>query len=230
MSFKPVRRATGVREVAPGVFELKAPAGIDPLTGRYRETSRRFTGSLRQAKVERARLVAEAASGRHSGARATVDELCAEWLEELVRKARSPRTIDEYRRRYRHDIQPRLGSVQVTKVTTKMLTDLYGAHQRRGAAPGSVRKIHATISSMMSQACRWGWRDSNPARWAEPPPLEPRLPVVPTPEEVRALIAGARASRRPEYGDVLYFAATTGARRGEICALRPSHLDAEGMA
>ena len=225
-----VRKATGIREVAPGVFELKVEAGMDPVTGRYRQTTRRFRGTLREAKTARAAFMAEVAQGRHAGTRATVDDLFVEWLKELDRKDRSPRTIDEYERRYRHDIQQALGSKQVSKVTTKMLTDLYGAHQRRGAAPGSVRKIHATISSMMSQACRWGWRNSNPAEWAEPPPLEAKIPVVPTPVEVGRLMDGARSSRRPEQAEVIYLAATTGARRGEICALRRSHFDPEGRS
>ncbi|MEM8924172.1 MAG: tyrosine-type recombinase/integrase [Actinomycetota bacterium] len=170
-------------------------------------------------------MLDDAHKGRYQGANATVDELVPQWLKELERKGRSPRTIDEYERRYNHDIRPTLGKVKVTKVTTKMLTDLYGAHQDRGLAPSSVRKIHATISSMMSQACRWGWRENNPAEWADPPELEDTLPTVPTPVEVRNLIDAARKSQRPEHADVLYLAATTGARRGEICALRRSHVD-----
>jgi integrase len=110
--------------------------------------------------------------------------------------------------------------MRVRNVTTKMLTDLYGEHQRRGLSPGSVHKIHATISSMMSQACRWGWRDNNPAEWAEPPPLGDVVPEVPTPEEVLALARAASKSRRPVYGKVIFLAAIAGARRGEICALR----------
>ena len=222
-----LRKATGLREVAPGVFDLMASAGRDPLTGKYIQVHRRFYGSLQEAKNARAAFVAEVKKGRYQPASVTVDELCAEWLQELERKDRSPRTVDEYRRRYRHDIQPAIGSMKVAKVTTKMLTDLYGAHQRRGASPGSVRKIHATISSMMTQACRWGWRDTNPAEWAEPPPLDNHPPIVPTPAEVQRLIALAKRSRRPEHSEVLYFSATTGVRRGEICAIRRSRIDWE---
>lgn len=90
--------------------------------------------------------------------------------------------------------------------------------------------MHATISSMMTQACRWGWRDSNPAVWAEPPPIEVVVPTVPTPEEVVRLIDAARRSRRPEHAEIIYLSATTGARRGEICALRASRIDWERSA
>jgi integrase len=71
---------------------------------------------------------------------------------------------------------------------------------------------------MFTQACRWGWRDTNPAQWAEPPQAEHLVPVVPT--EVMALIDEANSSRRPEKARAMFLAATTGMRRAEICALR----------
>jgi site-specific recombinase XerD len=110
-----------------------------------------------------------------------VDDLFADWIVELQRKGRSPNTVDGYERVYRRNIQPTLGTKQVTKVTTKSLTDLYGAHQSRGLAPRSVQ-IHACLSSMFTQACRWGWRESNPAQWAEPRAIPHVAPVVPTPD------------------------------------------------
>ena len=73
---------------------------------------------------------------------------------------------------------------------------------------------------MFTQACRWGWRDSNPAQWAEPPSIPNVSPVVPTPDEVRRLIDAADRSRRPEYARAILVAATTGLRRAELCALR----------
>ena len=73
---------------------------------------------------------------------------------------------------------------------------------------------------MLTQACRWGWRDSNPAQWAEPPAIPNVTPVVPTPEEIVALVEEAERSRRPEKARALFVAATTGLRRAELCALR----------
>ncbi len=56
------------------------------------------------------------------------------------------------------------------------------------------------------------------------------MPVVPTPEQVLALIGEAERSNRPEHAEVMYLAATTGARRGEICALRRSRVDFDQRA
>lgn len=45
--------------------------------------------------------------------------------------------------------------------------------------------------------------------------------------EVVTLIDAARRSNRPDHAGVIYLAATTGARRGELCAIRRSHFNAE---
>lgn len=135
MAGKP-RPAPGIKSRKPGEWELVVEAGRDPVTGKRLRVSRIFRGNLREAKKARAVLLVEVGQGRHDGTRATVEELCQEWLVELVRKGRSPNTVANYRRHYEHDVRPTLGSVEVRKVTTKMLTDLYGAHQTRGISAG----------------------------------------------------------------------------------------------
>lgn len=149
-----------------------------------------------------------------------MNDLFVEWIIELERKGRSPNTIKGCEKVYRRNIQATLGTRQVAKVTMKMLTDLYGAHQKRGLSPRSVYQIHACVSSMFTQACRWGWRDTNPAQWAEPPSIPNTEPTVPTPAEVRALIDEAEAGKRPEMARAILVAATTGLRRAELCAIR----------
>ncbi len=214
-----LRSSPGMRERAPGVWELIVQNGVDPVTGKRLQVSRTFKGNLREAKKARAELLAEASKGKHTGTRATVDELYVDWIVELKRKGRSPNTIDGYEKVYARNIKPTLGKMLVTKVTTKMLSQLYGAHQDRGLSPRSVYQIHACLSSMFTQACRWGWRDSNPAQWADPPSIPDTTPVVPTPEDVRALIAEAERGKRPEMAsDPRAAAATTGIRR-RSCAL-----------
>jgi integrase len=215
-----------MRERAAGSWELIVEAGRDPVTGRKRQISRMFHGNLRDAKKARAELIVEVGKGRHTGTASTVDQLYEEWVVELRRKGRSPNTVYGYQRVYERNIRPTLGKVTVTKVSTKMLTDLYGVHQVRGLSARSVYQIHACLSSMFTQACRWGWRDTNPAQWAEPPSIPNVAPVVPTPDDVRRRIAAAERSRRPEYARAILVAATTGLRRAEICALR-RHRDVD---
>lgn len=74
----------------------------------------------------------EVSKGRHTGTGATVEHLFHEWIIELERKGRSPNTIHGYKKSNERNIRASLGSKSVAKVSTKMLTDLYGAHQARG--------------------------------------------------------------------------------------------------
>ena len=61
--------------------------------------------------------------------------------------------------------------------------------------------------------------DYNVARKASPPPLRHAPIKAPTPEQVRAVVGAAEKSE-PALAALLLTAALTGARRGELCALR----------
>ena len=216
MAGPPEKPGDAIAHASPGVWEMIVEAGRDPVTGRL-VVSSGFASRCEDGPGGASHRGPERSTCQDS---ATVDELCQQWLVKLERKGRSAKRIHGYRQTYRHNVGPTLGSAKVSKVTTKMLSDLYGEHQRRGFSPRSVYQIHATITSMMMQACRWGWRDSKPAQWADPPSVPNSLPVVPTPEEVLRLVEATQESKRPEYTRAIFLSATTGLRRGEICALR----------
>lgn len=69
-----------MRERSPGVWEIVVESGRDPLTGKRRQVSRAFRGSVREARKFRAELLTEVGDGRHSGADVSVDHLFVEWL------------------------------------------------------------------------------------------------------------------------------------------------------
>jgi integrase len=90
-------------------------------------------------------------------------------------------------------------------------------------APSTVRQIHAILRRALAQGVKWGWLPSNPAALASPPKVVQQDVRPPSPEEVARLVNTAWA-RDPDFGTVLWVAVTTGARRGELCALRWSHV------
>lgn len=93
-------------------------------------------------------------------------------------------------------------------------------------AAATVRQVHSILRRALDQAVRWGWITRNPASLASPPRVTPRDVRPPRPEEVAALINAAWA-RDPDFGALLWVGMTTGARRGELCALRWPHVDVE---
>src|SRR4029453_637857 len=71
-----------------------------------------------------------------------------------------------------------------------------------------------------------GWIGFNPARLARPPAADNQKRPVPTPAEVREVLA-ASEREDPTFGLFLRLCATTGLRAGEVCALRWCDLDLE---
>ena len=71
--------------------------------------SRIFNGTLTEAKKARAALITEVSKGRHTGTKATLNDLFDDWIVELQRKGRSPNTVHGYEKIYNHNIKPTLG-------------------------------------------------------------------------------------------------------------------------
>ena len=82
-----LRTAPGMRERQPNVWELVVEAGVDPVSGKRRQVSRVFRGTMRDAKKARALLLTEVDNGRHTGTAATVDQLFTDFLVELGARA-----------------------------------------------------------------------------------------------------------------------------------------------
>jgi integrase len=129
-------------------------------------------------------------------------------------------------------IFPEFGDIKIIQLTPRHLDEWYrklstGEGRSRPLKATSIRRHHAVLSAALSQAVRWGWIERNPAERAQPPTLERSELRVPTSEEVRTLLATASA-RHERWGMLLALAVLTGARRGELCALR--WTDVEGAS
>jgi integrase len=88
---------------------------------------------------------------------------------------------------------------------------------------GSIRVVHAILSGAFMRAVRWGWVAVSPIEQTEPLAVPRPNPSPPTAAEAAALLAEAWTD--PDWGTLVMFAMTTGARRGEICGLRWTQLD-----
>ena len=210
-------------------WELRAYVGVDPVTGRQTYKTRSFRGGKREAEAELARFVTQVAGGGHGASDTTLADLIQRWLD-LVREDLSPSTVRGYERIIRSYVEPSIGRVALNKLKTEQLDGFYAQLRERGSedggplSPATVRQTHAIIRRALNQAQRWGWISANPAALASPPTVRSRPVSPPEPQGVVELIAEAEASV-PDLACLLLMAATTGARRGELCALRWSDLD-----
>jgi integrase len=205
-------------ERKPGVWRLRAYIREDA-----RQVQRTFHGDRRAAGRELAKLITEVEQGRFDHTKATVGDLLDKWMIQLE-PTRRPSTLLGYRRKIDHDIKPALKDTALAKLRPEQLDRFYAEQLARGLSTTTVRQLHAIISAACHQAVKWGWIVANPAERASPPSAKRPPLKVPTVEEVDALY---RAAREADHvlGTAVALAALTGARRGELCALRWSDVD-----
>lgn len=100
------------------------------------------------------------------------------------------------------------------------------AHVCKPLAAGSVRKIHFVISGALAAATRWEWIESNPATDAKKPKQAALQPKPPSSDEAARIVA-ASWEQDAGWGMFIWLKMVTGARRGELLALRwhDVHLD-----
>ena len=213
-------------------WELRAYVGRDPVTGRKKYSTRTFKGGKRAAGQALIKFVVEVGGGGHATQDTTVSDLIDQWLE-LISPERSPTTARGYRWIADNYIVPTLGKVPLSRLKSAQLDSFYGDLRVKGGArdqplaPATVRQVHAILRTALNQAVKWGWLAINPALKATPPRLRRIEIVPPEPKDVLRLIAEADADD-PDLAAFLRTAVTTGARRGELCALRWDNVDLAG--
>jgi integrase len=209
-------------------------AGRDPKTGSPLQEHRTFKGTKRDAQKALAAFVTEVSKRpihrkqvEFNRRTVTVGELLDRWLDhiEAIGKAR-PKTLYEYKRKIEGRIRPAIGGERLANLQADTLDALYEGWLAEGLSPSTVRVYHSILSAACRQAVKWEWLDRTPTERASPP--APRSPVmrVPTPKQLGALVKAAEDDD-PVLAAAIALAALTGARRGELVALRWSDVDLE---
>ncbi len=229
-------------------FRARVYAGKDPITGKQTYLRGETRRHRRDAETDAERLVANVEAERRPDQHATVAHLLDRWTEVVDHELSTAETTAGYVRR---TLKPALGDLTVRKLQHRVdiLDRLYthlrrcnqlcdgqgrtrqpagvadaAAHVCRPMSPSSVRRVHAILSAALNYAVSWGWIERNPADYAHPPKIARRRAEPPTPEQV-ALLLNAAAATDDEVAVFLWLAVTTGARRGELVALRWSAVD-----
>jgi len=219
-----------IRQRANGSYEVFVYVGKDPLTGK----ERRRTGTARDRKGAEqllTRLLSEIDKGRATGggSRVTTAQLLERWLETAELEFTTRYTYERY---ISQKIVPALGRIPVRKLDVETLDRFYGELRKRGGvrgqglAPMTVRQIHFILRAALGLAVKRRWIPSNPAEQATVPRYVRQDVLPPAPEHVERFLSALWADN-PDLGTLVWLAMVTGARRGELCGLRWSHLRPE---
>jgi integrase len=223
-------------------FRARVFAGRDPITGRKTYLRGETRRVRRDAEADRDRLLAQVEADQHPDQHATVSVLLDQWTEVVDHELSTASTTAGYIRR---TLKPALGDMPLRKLQHRVdvLDRLYthlrrcnrlcdssparktvddgtdDSHVCRPMSPSAVRRVHAILSAALNYAVSWGWIERNPADYAHPPKLPRRRALPPRPEQVAELLNAAAATDE-ELAVFLWLAVTSGARRGELVALR----------
>jgi len=207
---------------ADGQWRIRAYAGRE--NGKVRWVSRTVHGGKRAAQTELAKLVAEVESGHAVASHpVTLGELVERWLSDIT-PHRTLHTMKEYRRIAEANVKPALGKIPVNRLTARQIDGFYSSLTGRGLSPASVRRHHALLHAALGRAVKWGVLPANPVDRATPPSLKRATMNAPSVDDVQRLIAEAEAMGDDVLACAVALGAVTGARRGELCALRWSDI------
>ena len=237
-----------MRERRPGVWEIRIAVGRDPVTGTPRQRSFTVHGPRTEAQAHRLRLFEEMAGARLPSARyLTVAELLPAWLE--ADQPWKPSTLVGYRSVVRFLLTDPLAQTRAAGLTPYTVRGAIArwndAGDGQAVVGGRVRVLRSALS--------WAWGERilavHPLRGMRGPARpEPRRPLDdhaigallsaaevrlleayanhPPGEEGRSHQRTAHALHRAEQDLLLVrLAADSGARRGELAALRIDDLD-----
>ena len=212
----------------PNSWEVQIYLGHDPLTGKKRYRSRTVHGSRDDAE----RLLTEMLREKDGGVMLlptgmTVGQYLEEWLHHSVIRVR-PRTLQGYRDHVRRYINPRIGSVQLKRLTPRhvrnMEADLleHGGLDGRSLSPRTVLQSHRTLSSSLTQAVKLDLVPRNVASLVEAPRVSRH--------EIRTLTLGEvqfflSQISNPVHRNIILLAVQTGLRRSEIAGLQWRDVD-----
>jgi integrase len=160
----------------------------------------------------------------------SVRDLYERWREEKA-PAMRPRSRVEQERLFRQCIEPELGSRKVADVSHEDIDRLHRkiTHRKsprkgQNGAPVRANRTVSFASRLFNLAVVWKMRADNPCKGIEKNPEQPRHRYL-TEAELARLDAALAAEPDRQLINILWLLLLTGARKGEVLAMRWEHLD-----
>jgi integrase len=234
--------------------QARVSAGVEPTTGE-RIILHETTATRREAEKALTRLLAEADALKTAKTKASFGHLLDRWFAQHEVGVSTRATYDSLIRNHIRPALGSVPLTKLQRSAAEILEGFYSdlrrcnrrcdgrpsvdhrvtgrhdcadhgcqPHRCRPLAASSVRQIHAIVSGALSAAVRWGRLPFNPAETARIPAKPRPQPQPPSLAEAARIVEEAWR-QDDEWGLCIWLAMVTGARRGELLALRWRHVD-----
>lgn len=223
-------RQVGIAKNGKKKFEITIELGKD-IFGKRQRLTRDFTGTVAEVKVLDAELTKKY---YHKGQSASVKELTFEqyskiFLEKHCKGNIGLVTINNYKRLLKN-ILPLIGNYKLSKITPVMLDNMYqklaNGEKGKELSYSSKYDYYKIVNAMFNQAIKWEFVDKNPNLKAHKPKKDIVERKFYNLEQVNQLLS-CLDNESIKYKALIRLALDSGARRGEISALRWSDLNFE---
>jgi len=221
-------RQIGIDKKGKKVFQITIERGKD-IFGKRDRFTQKFHGTVAEVKVLDAELTKKYF---HKGQNANVKELTFQQYSEIFIKKHCEGniglvTINNYKRLLRN-ILPLIGSYKLSKITPAMLDTMYQKLKKgqkgKELSYNSMYDYYKLVNAMYNQAIKWEFVEKNPNLKAHKPKKEKIERKFYDLEQVNELLS-CLENECIKYKALITLALDSGARRGEISALRWSDID-----
>ncbi|MFN3219210.1 MAG: tyrosine-type recombinase/integrase [Acidimicrobiales bacterium] len=230
-------KVRGVYRDAKGGWYFKAASHKDPLTGKWKQVTRRgFTTAAEAGRAREAFLDEQEAAPPSVVSGLTVTELVTRYLDDCEATGRlGPKSLFDYRHYLDDYITPWIGSKLVREIDAETIASWQirlatggGKKKATGLSPNTIRLARAPLNGAFKDAVAMGLLPANPLVAVPRPKARKKIPKHWSPEQARHFLA-------LHEGDRLYpvwaFLLGSGLRIGELVFLRWPNVDLDrGLA
>jgi integrase len=197
----------------------------DPQTGKRKVKWHSLPGcnGKREAENECRRILQEMIGGGYVNSnKITVAEFLDRWDRDYAAANVSPKTRERYNQLIKNQIKPSIGQLHMQKLRPVHLTEMYAKLLEGGLSGRTVNHVHRLLHVVLGHAAAWEIVKHNIASVVDAPKAADAQIVILTPEQVGQVLTRVQGrTLKP----IVSTALATGARRGELLALRIGDFD-----
>ena len=187
---------------------------------------RRFSGYGKTQAAAKASCMAKVKQAERGidpkAAKQTLGRYLDWWLTDVVTPKLAPKTIKAYRDVVRLHLTPKLGHIELSKLTAQSVTTMLRDKERVGLSPRTVAMIREVLRAALNVAIKMQMVERNVSALASPPRQVKVERRTLNPDEAKRLLVAVEKDRL----STLYrLALSLGMRQAEILGLRWTDVD-----
>lgn len=211
-----------IRHREDGRWEARVTLGRDPITGKHIRKSV-YGKTEKEVRKKLTQMTAAVDDGTYTEpSKLTISQWLSIWTSEYLGHVK-PNTVSSYKAICRTHIEPGLGDIKLSALSTHTIQTLYNRLQRdKGLSPKTIKNVHGALHKALQQAVELGYIRFNPTDSCKLPRVE-KSEIKPLDED--AITAFLNAIQGHRWESVYTVTLFTGLRQGEVLGLTWTCVD-----